>query len=345
MNAQSPTDYQLTVFITVMKCSGNQSQAARILNVSRQNVSQIMQCIRREAQEHVRAMGDMQMEEIKISKTGQSRLVDHTAQRAARVMDKATAQDQTDEIPHRLRLHEPQGRLRADPSRGRNSPLVSVSQVLRQRELLDGRRRCLRHLRDHGRTTAHARCPDRFHPMKNLAGVAECDRNIRQELTRSMIQIVDIEPTRSEVPSRLNGRLGPFRFSRAWYYWCVYGPMPLTIAKELYADPVGAIDIRVAGHCGCPPPEAPWVNWYTHDGERIVETKQREEYEAMAKKFPGTFAGAQPICWHDDPVAINAHGYIDGYHIDSEVGLRLFCDAVRRHGLDKAERPTWWREK
>jgi hypothetical protein len=181
--------------------------------------------------------------------------------------------------------------------------------------------------------------------MKNLAGVAECDRDIRRELTRVMVPIVDIAPTRHEVPSLLNGRLGPFRFSRAWYYWCVNGPLPQTIAKELYADPVGAEDVRVAGHCSCPAPEAPWVNWYTPTGERVVETKQHDEYVAMAARYPHAFEGAQPICWHDDPLALNACGYVDSYHIDSEVGLRLFCDAVRRHGLDKVERPPWWREQ
>lgn len=129
--------------------------------------------------------------------------------------------------------------------------------------------------------------------MQNLAGKADCDVQIKRELERARIDIVAL-PSRldAEVPASVVGRLGRFRFRRAWYYWMVAGPVPLPVAQELYADPVGIEDVRVAGHCGCPPPEKPWL-----------------------RNGPGD------------------QQFVMSYHIDSEVGLRLFADTLKKHGL------------
>jgi hypothetical protein len=124
--------------------------------------------------------------------------------------------------------------------------------------------------------------------MINLAGVAECDRYIERELRRAGIAAVVGERSENEVAAAITGKIGPFTLWRAWRYWVVKGPMPLAVAREMYDDPVGVDDVRVAGHCGCPPPDE----------------------------------------WARD-------GVIDTYHIDTEVGLRVFVDAVKRHGLDK----------
>lgn len=108
------------------------------------------------------------------------------------------------------------------------------------------------------------------------------DRNddIRQELALLGVEIVEGED--------VSGRLGPFTFKRAWTYYTVKGPVPLAVAEEMYADPVGRAAVRVAGHCAAPPPVAPWVR----------------------------------------------DGFVDSYDIDTEAGLRLFVDTVRKHGLD-----------
>lgn len=117
--------------------------------------------------------------------------------------------------------------------------------------------------------------------MKNLAGVDLCDNFIREELEKAGIDIYNIkEPGRSEVPYTVYGSLGgrplsdedkshmerhglmveviashsSFIFTRAWYYWCVGGFVPLAVAEEMYENPNGRKDIRAAGHCGCPPP-------------------------------------------------------------------------------------------
>ena len=99
--------------------------------------------------------------------------------------------------------------------------------------------------------------------MKNLAGDVDCDIDIINELNEAGIPIIARAPgvLRDEVPYHAFGRLGEVVFTRAWYYWVVYSVgMPLISAKELYEDPVGRKDVRVAGHCGCPPPD----KWLEH---------------------------------------------------------------------------------
>lgn len=126
--------------------------------------------------------------------------------------------------------------------------------------------------------------------MINLAGNQECDRYIREELTRAGIDIVEVPLDRAngEVPYTLEGRLPGYRFRRFWYYWVVDGRTPLDLAEHLYAHPEGRATVRVAGHCGCPPP-AEWV-----------------------KRDPDT--GEQ---------------YVSNYHIDDQAGLLLFALVVQ----------------
>ena len=109
--------------------------------------------------------------------------------------------------------------------------------------------------------------------MINLAGVYSCDEFIRGELAQAKIDIitVPIDTRQYEVPFTLKGELGPFKFYRAWYYWVVNGPMPLAMANRIYDDPNGRLDVRVAGHCGCPPPneweDQGFVNSYHIDSQ------------------------------------------------------------------------------
>lgn len=90
--------------------------------------------------------------------------------------------------------------------------------------------------------------------MRNLAGDKRADESVRDELLAAEIGLVKIEPY-GEVPATYGGKLGAFTFRRAWYYWVVKGPMPLEVARKLYEHPRGREVVRVAGHCGCPPPE------------------------------------------------------------------------------------------
>ena len=139
--------------------------------------------------------------------------------------------------------------------------------------------------------------------MINLAGVVECDQAITVELIRAGITPVTLPVELSkphEVPYSVVGLLGgellieqmnrypedsiirstlgvdyirshhqaPFVFTRGWYYWRVSGFIPLPIAEILYEDPVGRKDVRVAGHCGCPPPR----DWTKIAGQLVVDS-------------------------------------------------------------------------
>jgi len=170
--------------------------------------------------------------------------------------------------------------------------------------------------------------------MQNLAGNKDCDKFIEQELRRSKIGVIHGERTRGEVPASITGKLGPFTFVRAWYYWMVSGPVPLTVARELYADPIGATDIRVAGHCGCPAPEKPWTTLIAPDGRQVVDSGEREGFKVFFNEPKGKELALE-IVFSDDISAVGAQEFAMSYHIDSEVGLRLFADTMRRYSLDK----------
>jgi hypothetical protein len=120
--------------------------------------------------------------------------------------------------------------------------------------------------------------------MANLAGRPDADTHIRRELRRARVPAVVTKPSGREVAYSVIGVLDSFVFTRAWTYWVVEGPVPLSVAEELYTDPVGRTDIRAAGDAGCRPPDT------------------------VAKQ-----------------------GVVNLYHIDTELGLRVFVDAIRVH--------------
>jgi hypothetical protein len=166
--------------------------------------------------------------------------------------------------------------------------------------------------------------------MMNLAGNKDADVQIRHELERAMIPVVIVELGRTEVPFTLTGRLGEFRFTRGWRYWVVRGPVPLGVAVTLYADPVGKTDIRVGGDCGCPAPSE-YATWLTEEGKEVIPTDTEELY----RRHPATVDFAT-IVFSDDPTSLGAQLFITSYHIDTEVGLRIFTDAIRTHILTPA---------
>ncbi len=166
--------------------------------------------------------------------------------------------------------------------------------------------------------------------MKNLAGVATCDEDIRRELARSYIDAVDIKRGNTEVPYSVIGKLGDMTFKRGWCYWVVNCRVPLEIARALYADPVGKTDIRVAGHCGCLPPEE-WITRLDDQGHVLYANSERPTDESLVNLLE-----SQGNRFVDDPSS-EGKPFVTSYHIDSEVGLRVFADIVRRYGLAPME--------
>ncbi len=166
--------------------------------------------------------------------------------------------------------------------------------------------------------------------MLNLAGkpTAEVDQIIENELTRCGIEVLRDQPIdHPEVKATICGRLGNLRFTRHWYYWGVTGRVPLEVAQRLYADPAGRTDIRVDGHCGCPPPER-WVQYYSTDGVRLLDEKNRPEWTRIFKDELESVLKKNNSRFSPDP-SIEGKPCIESYHIDSELGLYIFCKAIK----------------
>lgn len=163
--------------------------------------------------------------------------------------------------------------------------------------------------------------------------INDVDRRVVRELERCGIPVMAVDEGGVEVPYRHIGKLDDFTFRRAWSYWMVHGPVPLPVAEELYKNRIGKTDVRVAGHCGCPAPEYPWVDYFSADGRRIYKTKpsaeeQNREEAALDKHYPD---------WRDesvylaDPAAEAVRAFVMNYHIDTELGLYIFVAALRNH--------------
>lgn len=166
--------------------------------------------------------------------------------------------------------------------------------------------------------------------MINLAGV-ESNCQITKELNQAGIPIVAHEEMLNTEPiTNLSGQLGSFTFTRAWYYWIVGGLVPLETAKKLYQNPIGRKDIRVAGHCGCPPPEE-WIKPSEEVQEQIqlqlgyrddmdikdkidfwLNKNNQKKFNEECKKYPQ---------------------YVHWYHIDSQEGLNLFVKTLKENEI------------
>jgi hypothetical protein len=116
-------------------------------------------------------------------------------------------------------------------------------------------------------------------------------------------------------------------------YWIVSGRVPLATAILLYGDPVGRDLIRVDGHCGCPSPETPWVKWFKDDKQvlPIIEQEDANKIIAQSKSEMMVNIGRKILAenlFSDDPSSIGASGFVTTYHIDGDLGLRVFVDVV-----------------
>lgn len=162
--------------------------------------------------------------------------------------------------------------------------------------------------------------------MRNLVGSKDSDIWCSAELTAAGIPIEIVDEPYHEPQTRVKGRLGGVEFSRASYYWAARGRVPLDVARRIYEHPIGRKGVRVAGHCGCPPPEE-WVRYYDGDERVCVDPDGSEEEDF------DNFIASGVLAEGDKPrFAKSADGltaYVESYHIDSAEGLRLFADAIR----------------
>ena len=162
--------------------------------------------------------------------------------------------------------------------------------------------------------------------MKNLAGCDDSDIWASAELARAGIEILVGGEPYGEPRTRVVGRLGAIEFRRAWRYWIAKGLVPLDVAKRLYEHPVGKVDVRVKGHCGCPPPDERPA-YYDGDERVFVDPDGSEEASYDAYIASGLLPAEGKPRFVKSADGLSA--FVESYHIDSEAGLRLFADAVK----------------
>jgi hypothetical protein len=163
-----------------------------------------------------------------------------------------------------------------------------------------------------------------------------CDEAVRLELQAAGIDPVCGEPAVGEVVSSVTGQLGGFTFRRCLCHWVADGLVPLEVALAMHADPVGRKGLRVGGHGARPAPGQFATVWLDGEGNLNLPLGDKEETaEALAVHYPAAHRrverGAR-VEFVSDP-ARRGRGFVDGYHIDTDDGLLLFAETMRRHGL------------
>jgi len=154
--------------------------------------------------------------------------------------------------------------------------------------------------------------------MVNLAGVKTCDETILQELKEAGIKPIMVgKREHREVPSEYIGVCNDFIFNRAWYYWVVSGYMPLEHAKEMYAK-YKDLNIRVAGHCGNPPPE-----------EWCEPKDYHDKCKPHSDKFWAKEITADELNEICTEIREQGEQFVTHYHIDTQEGLNRFVETVR----------------
>lgn len=158
--------------------------------------------------------------------------------------------------------------------------------------------------------------------MINLAGIKTCDEQILIEMREAGVERVNIgKRERAEVPSEYIGKCNNFIFSRAWCYWIVTGYMPLKYAQEMYKN-FKDLNIRVAGHCGNPPPE----EWCTPRDYRNRKQPYLERY--LRKEI--TKAEFDAKC---NEFRMQGDQCITCYHMDTQEGLNKFVEIVKKYNI------------
>lgn len=64
--------------------------------------------------------------------------------------------------------------------------------------------------------------------------------------------------------------------------------------------------------------------------EKQEAEKMAKDSEAVSKITTGIL---NDCLFSDEPEKLGAQKYVTNYHIDTEIGLRLFADTIKKYGL------------
>ena len=182
--------------------------------------------------------------------------------------------------------------------------------------------------------------------MKNLAcrepSLKQSDEVTLQCLVELQEAGIDqiISPTTpvDEVPSRVSGKLGPFKFERAWRYWVCSGPMPLQLATQIHfatltSGVIAGKVIRAAGHGNCLSPEEV-VEYFAKDGRKYLQDtpEQRKSFEQFKHIIERTGKMKDRFVWATQPAEEAARGgfsIVRLYHVDTQDGLNFLAEKIK----------------
>ena len=175
--------------------------------------------------------------------------------------------------------------------------------------------------------------------MINLAGNKDADKHIKEELYIAGIEAID-ENAKGEVPYTIIGRLGNWKFRRAWYYWVASverdeDGLPLKVAMKLHniEHPTKKIMgnvVRSGGHCACPVPDEYGAQPVYNDAldNQLIALGYKKEYNNFLKKsfIPITVGEISQLC---NEGKLTVERYVDCYHIDDQIGLFEFAKTLK----------------
>lgn len=179
--------------------------------------------------------------------------------------------------------------------------------------------------------------------MINLAGVTDCDKDIKKELYLAGIEVISCDE-KGEVPYTICGRIGNWKLTRAWYYWIASTEipsdgLPLEDAMKLHnkpnpidSDKIMGTSIRSGGHCGCPSPDEYGAQpVYDEALNKKLLALGYEEKELGGNKYIDINVGE--ISKLNEEGKLDVPFYVDSYHIDNQIGLNEFAKALKDYYL------------
>lgn len=171
-----------------------------------------------------------------------------------------------------------------------------------------------------------------------MRDTADADDYLELRLRRLGIEFDTYHPESDAVKhynSRLVGRLGPLTIGWGRGYFVVDGPVPIELARWIYAADVEKV-IRSGGHCKAPSPDDYGVEWFDVEGKSLVvdpDGKQREAFATSTILRNHDMSQLHFVASLDE--VPDRRGVVDSYHIDTDQGLARFVSMARAAGLTK----------
>ncbi len=190
--------------------------------------------------------------------------------------------------------------------------------------------------------------------MKNLAGVKDCDKDIRKELNKAQAEIKEVYDNKSEVPYNLIGVVGDWELRRLWYYWSARpiegksNGLPLDIALEMHNKKypsemfedcnieIYGSAIRAGGDGSARSPHEGYASQPIYNKEFIDECRalgvKIVSQKSMGigedeKEYPElNYGQISDLC---NEGKIKSKRYVDCYHIDTQEGLNEFVRVIK----------------